>query len=143
MFMPGLEAEVIDASHEEMRKSLDDALANAHHWYSQALTNEKLVSELRSSTSWRITWPMRVITRTLRWVLMLPIGVLKVVARKGIAFLIRFLLGVPTLRKPASALLKRYPRIHAHLLQFARHRGLIRADMTPSASAPFHPAQKN
>lgn len=135
-------AGALEAAQEEMRKSLDDALANAHHWYSQAQVNEKLVSELRSSTSWRITWPMRAITRTLRWTLMLPVRVLKLIARKGVAFLIRFLLGVPALRKPASALLKRYPRVHAHLLQFARHRGLIRADMTPSISTPFHPAQK-
>ncbi len=134
--------EAIKASQEEMRKSLDEALANAHHWYSQAMANEKLVSQLRSSTSWRITWPMRAITRVLRWMFILPVRALKLVTRKGMAFLIRFLLDVPVLRRPASALLKRYPRIHAHLLQFARHRGLIRADMTPSISTPFHAPQK-
>jgi len=132
----------IEAAQEETRKALDQALANAHHWYEQAMTNEKMVNELRNSTSWRVMSPMRAITRALRWTLMLPVRLLRSVARKGVAFLIRFLLGVPALRKSASALLKRYPRIHAHLLQFARHRGLIRADMKPSVSAPFHTSQK-
>lgn len=119
------------------RRQLDESLSNAHHWFLQATANEQLVSELRSSTSWRITWPLRVIMLVLRRTLKLPARLIKAVIRNSAALLIRCLVALPALRKPIGRVVKRYPRVHARLLQFARHRGLIPAITPVEESAPL------
>jgi O-antigen chain-terminating methyltransferase len=133
-------AQDLSAQVNDLNARLNDALGSAHHWWTNAKAHESRVNAILSSTSWRITWPMRVIMRALLWTVMLPVRLIKAVARKGAALLVRCLLAMPVLRKPISAGLKRYPRLHAHLLQFARHRGLIRANMAPATSTPVDEA---
>nr|BFD40621.1 hypothetical protein FFPRI1PSEUD_21200 [Pseudomonas sp. FFPRI_1] len=135
------QANEIEAAHQQARTTLDEALANAHHWYAQAIANEKLVTALHKSTSWRITWPMRVITRALRWTLLLPVRLIRAVMRRGAVMLIRYLLDLPALSRSLIVFLKRYPRLYAHLRGFARHRGLIRANQISTTNTDFITSQ--
>lgn len=127
----------IETAHQQMQNTLDEALANAHYWYAQAIANEKLVTALHKSTSWRITWPMRAITRALRWTLLLPVRLIRAVMRKGAEMLIQSLLALPALSRPLIVFLKRYPRIYGHLHRFASHRGLIRGSLISTANSGF------
>lgn len=114
-----------ESRQKETQQQLSESLANAHHWYLQAIAHEEQVRALQQSTSWRITRPLRALTTMMRGFFILPARVMKAGLRTVGLRLMRWVLAHPTLRDRVNERLKRYPRLHAHLQQFARSRGLV------------------
>lgn len=108
-----------------IQHQLHESLGSAHHWWQQTVALEQRIKALLSSTSWRITWPLRGLSRAVRWTLMLPIRLAKSIARPVIHLVIRQALGRPALRMKLSNLLRRHPKLHQHLRLFAKRRSLI------------------
>lgn len=51
---------------ESTERSLNESLANAHHWWLQAEEYRARLEDIQRSTSWRLTWPLRFIIKALR-----------------------------------------------------------------------------
>lgn len=113
-----------------IQHQLHESLGSAHHWWQQTVAHEQRIKALLSSSSWRITWPLRVLSRAVSWTLMLPVKLVKSVARPVIHLAMRQALGRPALRMKLSNLLRRHPKLHQHLRLFAKRRSLI--DGVPS-----------
>ena len=104
-----LEAQLHDAGSQ-----LAAALANAEHWYARTMA-------LENSTSWQLTRPLRAGRRALSS----PLQIVKNSLRRLLAPLMRLVLGRPGLRRHLNQQLRRHPRLHDRLKQFAQNRGLV------------------
>ena len=92
-----------------------------HRW----LEAERLSYELGSvykSKSWRITWPLRLIGRMLRWCLFLPVRfarivkrLVKKILRPILLMTMRPILRQPGLKRVISSILRRFPSLHNRL----------------------------
>lgn len=121
----GLEDRMHTIQHQ-----LNESLGNAHHWWQQAVEQEKRVKALLGSTSWRITWPLRAISYSVSWIASLPIRLVKATARPLLHMAMRTVLGRPTLRARLARMIQRHPKLHQHLRLFAKRRNLI-SDFPP------------
>lgn len=110
---------------QRAQRQLAESLNNAHHWYVTASTNEQRVKDLLSSTSWRITRPLRMLGIAVRWLARLPVRLVKTVFRPIIISAIRVVLKRPSLKNRLNNLIKRFPKVYRHLLQFACNQGLL------------------
>lgn len=110
---------------QRTQEQLTESLNNAHHWYVMADASEQRVNDLLNSTSWRITWPLRMLTTATRWLVRLPVRLVKAVFRPILLSSIRVVLKRPSLKNRLNNLVKRFPKIYRHLLQFAYYRGLL------------------
>lgn len=110
---------------QRTQRQLAESLNNAHHWYVTASINEQRVKDLLSSTSWRITRPLRMLGIAVRWLATLPVRLVKTVFRSIIISAIRVVLKRPSLKNRLNNLIKRFPKVYRHLLQFACNQGLL------------------
>lgn len=122
-----------DARFHEMSQRLDAALSDTHQWYLQANAHEARVNALLKSTSWRITWPLRICMQAISWLVMLPVRAVKWVVRSVLVKALRYLLRNPEVFKRVNNTVKSHPRIWAHLKQFALHRGLMQVQPESSS----------
>lgn len=143
---------VHQANHQHWTQ-LQESLGNAHHWYLRATEAEQhhaaaqqRINDLLNSTSWKITAPLRGLRRLIAWLLALPFRAIKVLLRPLLSRVIRFALNRPEVRTRWANRLRKYPKVFAHLRQFAINRGLVIAQpITVAApvqvSSPVRPAQ--
>ncbi len=143
---------VHQANHQHWEQ-LQESLGNAHHWYLRATEAEQhhsaaqqRINDLLHSTSWKITAPLRGLRRLIAWLLALPFRAIKLLLRPLLSRAIRFALNRPALRQRWVNRLRKYPKVFAHLRQFAINRGLVIAQpITVAApvqvSSPVRPAQ--
>lgn len=108
-----------------IQNQLNESLGSAHHWWQQAIAHEQRIKALLSSTSWRITWPLRVFSRAVGWTVSLPFRLAKSVTRPVLHLAMRLVLGRPVFRVKLARLLQRHPKLHQHLRLFAKRRNLI------------------
>lgn len=132
---------------------LQESLGNAHQWYLRATEAEQhhaaaqqRINDLLHSTSWKITAPLRGLRRLIAWLLALPFRAIKVLLRPLLSRAIRFALNRPALRQRWANRLRKYPKVFAHLRQFAINRGLVVEPPMPTLasvqeSAPVQTAQ--
>jgi len=113
---------------------LQESLGNAHHWYLRATeagqhhaAAQQRINDLLHSTSWKITAPLRGLRRLIAWLLALPFRAIKALLRPLLSRAIRFALNRPALRQRWANRLRKYPKVFAHLRQFAINRGDIAA----------------
>lgn len=117
---------------QRTQEQLTESLNNAHHWYVMANANEQRVNDLLNSTSWRITWPLRVLMTATRWLVKLPLRLIRLMFRLLLLAAIRVVLKRPELKYRLHNQVKRFPRLYQHLLKFASRQGLL------SPSSPFY-----
>lgn len=114
----------LHAQNHALQTRLDESLRNAHLGWLAASAHEQTIQSLKSSGSWRITWPLRKGLDVVRWLMRVP-GIL---FRPGFAPLLRrvmrFVLNRPRLRQYASSMLQKTPRIYWALFRFGRKAGL-------------------
>ncbi|MHC8386320.1 class I SAM-dependent methyltransferase [Pseudomonas sp. LB3P14] len=118
---------------QQARQQRDEALAQAHEIWLQSCADNSRVQALMSSTSWRLTTPLRWCARSVRWLGSSFARLLKSGARRIVVAGLRHTLGRPALRRWLNASLKRYPRLYEALKRFAFNRGLM-----VSASVSHH-----
>lgn len=114
---------------KQSQVKLTEALATAGHLAAQTETHHARVQALLSSTSWRISSPLRGASIAARWVLALPVRFLKAVFRPMVSGLMAGVLSRPGLSQRLNRLLKKFPRLHAHLRAFAIHREFLQKDI--------------
>ncbi|MDM9652747.1 methyltransferase domain-containing protein [Pseudomonas wenzhouensis] len=122
---------VHQANHQHWTQ-LQESLGNAHHWYLRATEAEQhhaaaqqRINDLLHSTSWKITAPLRGLRRLIAWLLALPVRAIKALLRPLLSRVIRFALNRPEVRTRWANRLRKYPKVFAHLRQFAINRGLV------------------
>lgn len=143
---------VHQANHQHWTQ-LQESLGNAHHWYLRATEAEQhhaaaqqRINDLLHSTSWKITAPLRGLRRLIAWLLALPFRAIKALLRPLLSRAIRFALNRPEMRTRWANRLRKYPKVFAHLRQFAINRGLVVEPAMPTLasvqeSAPVQTAQ--
>ncbi|CAD5105890.1 FkbM family methyltransferase [Zestomonas carbonaria] len=115
-----------EAQARQLQQQLNESLSNAHHWHLQANAQEVRVNALLGSTSWRITWPLRIAMEGLRGLVRLPWRMFKALLRPVALLAMRAVLRRPGLRQRLAGCLRRCPRVFQHLRRFAMYRGLLR-----------------
>jgi O-antigen chain-terminating methyltransferase len=136
---------------EQTTQQLNESLGNAHNWYVRATEAEQhhaaaqqRINDLLHSTSWKITAPLRGLRRLIVWLLALPFRAIKALLRPVLSRVIRFALNRPALRQRWANRLRKYPKVFAHLRQFAIKRGLVVEPPMPTlasmqVSSPVQP----
>lgn len=127
---------VHQANHQHWTQ-LQESLGNAHHWYLRATEAEQhhaaaqqRINDLLNSTSWKIAAPLRGLRLLIAWLLGLPVRAIKALLRPLLSRAIRFALNRPALRQRWANRLRKYPKVFAHLRQFAINRGYINAPLS-------------
>ncbi|MHA6140845.1 class I SAM-dependent methyltransferase [Pseudomonas mohnii] len=124
---------------QQARQQRDEALAQAHEIWLKSCVDQSRVQALMSSTSWRITAPLRWCVKSVRWLGGSFTRLIKSGARRAVVVGLRHTLGRPGLRRRLNASLKRFPRFHETLKRFAHARGLMAARYdTGNSTVPQH-----
>ena len=118
-----------------------DAENIAHNQKLIITDKQKQIDALKSSTSWRLTYPIRFFVNFLKWLAKLPIRALKSIARKLLKGLIILIINIPPLRSFFSKEIKKYPKLYGHLKRFSIHRNIFKADDIESLSMRATEAQ--
>lgn len=108
-----------------IQQQLNESLSSTQHWWQQAVAQEQRVKALLNSTSWRITWPLRTLSKAVGWTVKLPFRLTKAVARSVLHLCMRLALKHPSLRAKLARRLQRHPKLRQHLWLFAKNRNLI------------------
>jgi len=146
-----LKFDELKLANEALQRSLDESLKNAHHWYTEAVAHQQHIAalgdahayqhqtvsaltdqiqQLRTSTSWRVTAPMRqgvIVTRKLA---SSPVQTSKHLARTAL----KGVLNQPRLRTLIKKILVRHPPTYARLQRLAAR--LRAAPVAPFQSVP-------
>jgi hypothetical protein len=116
----------------QFARRIEEVLAETHRWQQQ-------YRDIVVSTSWRVTAPLRglkeatgllgpslvrAVRRTLGWMALI---------------LLKPALRVSAIRTAASRCVRRFPRLHAHVVAFARARRLIPAEAPASVAGSAMP----
>jgi len=133
----------LEAELQQTRQQRDEALAKAHEIWLQSCAYNSRVQALMSSTSWRLTAPLRWCVRSVRGVISSFTRLLKSGVRRIMVVGLRHTLGHPALRRRLSTSLKRSPRLYESLKRFAYNHGLLVAASvspheTPNREVPQH-----
>lgn len=128
----------LETELQQTRRQRDEALAKAHEIWLQSCADNSRVQALMSSTSWRLTAPLRWCTRSVRWLVSSFTRLLKNATRRIVVSGLRHTIGHPALRRRLNAGLKRHPRLHEALKRFAYKYGLL-----VSASVPRNETQNS
>jgi SAM-dependent methyltransferase len=112
----------------EFNRRLDQAVAEARHWQQQ-------YTSLITSTSWRITRPLRACKSLGTKAVQKMSQLCKVPIAWLLAKAIGLTLKWPALGRWVNLRLKAFPGLRAHMLMFAQKRGLV----VSASEAPGHP----
>lgn len=134
-------------ANEALQRSLDESLKNAHHWYTEAVAHQQHIAalgdahahqhqtvsaltdqiqQLRKSTSWRVTAPMRQGVIVTRKLVSSPRQTSRHLARTAV----KKILDQPRLRTLIKKILVRHPPTYARLQKLA-------ARLRAAPAAPF------
>lgn len=98
------------------------------HYQIALADKQKQIDALKNSTSWRITYPLRLFNSFLIWLTALPVRVARAIARHLLKSLILIVIKINPLRSLASKCIQPYPSLHGHLKRFSIHRGILNTD---------------
>jgi SAM-dependent methyltransferase len=111
-----------EARAAALQRQLDESLGNAHLWYTRAVAYEAHQRAMLTSTSWRLTAPLRFCVRAAGGVLKSPRQTVKWCIRGVANRAVRFVLARPRLSMKLNRALKKFPRLHTRLSNLARNR---------------------
>jgi O-antigen chain-terminating methyltransferase len=106
---------------EKLEAEMNLSLGNAHNWYMRALAHEQQLEAVRRSTSWRLTVPLRIVSRALYWPARGGRSSLADALRRAAPHARLWLARRPAIQRQVLAILHRTPRLEAKL------RGLLQA----------------
>ncbi|EIK95636.1 chromosome segregation ATPase [Pseudomonas sp. M47T1] len=115
----------IEAQLEHARQERDEALAKAHEFWLKSCADESTVHALTSSTSWRMTAPLRWSVHTVRVLPGAFAKALKNAPRRVLIGGVRFVLARPALLQGLNNAIKLSPRLHGAFKNFAHNNGVI------------------
>jgi len=129
------------SSHQQALKEASLKIAAtecAINNYELALADkQKQIDQLKNSTSWRLTYPLRLFNKLLLWLIALPVRVARGIARHLLKSLILVIFKIRPLRSLLSKKLKSYPSLYGHLKRFSINRKILKTDTADSlTSAP-------
>lgn len=120
------------SKEQDLHSKIDELNKSSHHWWTTA---DQLTKELQSvyhSKSWRITWPLRKVMQSIRFIVKLPfkilksfIKLLKGLLKKIIVPFIDFVLKRPSLKYKAKTYMDRFPRLKARFKSLAISSGIL------------------
>ncbi|WP_236429394.1 SAM-dependent methyltransferase, partial [Pseudomonas syringae] len=100
---------------DDLNARLNASLGNAHHWWLQATAYERQLAAIHSSTSWRISAPLRMVARAIYWPFRSSRSTLGQVLRRSVPHARLWLARRPVIERPVLAVLKSSPWLHAKL----------------------------
>ncbi|MDZ5601441.1 class I SAM-dependent methyltransferase [Pseudomonas sp. RP23018S] len=146
--MSDLQFDELKLANDALQRSLDESLKNAHHWYTEVLAHQQHIAtlgdasayhhqtvsalteqiqQLRKSTSWRVTAPMRQGVIVTRKLVSSPVQTSRHLARTAL----KRVLDQPRLRTLIKKILVRHPPTYVRLQKLA-------ARLRAAPAAPFH-----
>lgn len=131
------EARNLELQLQQVRQHLSEVQHNAHRWYLQANAYEAQAKDVLSSTSWRITKPLRLLTIGLRRLIAAPSQAIRRLLRSVLSWAMRWVMGRPELRRRLVDRLRRHQALFQHLKLFALSHGLLGPAHIPRAHAPI------
>lgn len=127
---------------EAIREEQNQLHQDNHHYRQLVETQQQRIDALLNSTSWRITWPLRILSKPVKWLVLLPVGSIKALLRPLLKLAIVVVMKHQGLRESLSRILQRWPTVYAHLKQFALYRGLM-SGMEPGVLPTVCPASQH
>ena len=114
------------------KAKVDELNHSSHHWWTVADRLNRDLQAVYASRSWRFTRPMR----ALGWLLRrggngiravpgLTVLAVKAMGKPLVASAIRFAMARPSLKKPAVAWVRKFPKLKTRLRHFAQARGIV------------------
>lgn len=111
---------------------IDELNHSSHHWWTVADGLSHEIQALYNSKSWRITWPLRMVMRSIRqlsfplirlirWLCSLPKRIVKRILRIAV----RYVLARPGLLAKGTRLLANRPRLKARLRPLVNDNGIL------------------
>lgn len=107
------------------RRERDEALAQAHEFWLKSCATDSAVQALTSSTSWRMTAPLRRFIHALRFTPGDFKRTLEHAPRQIVVVGVRFVLARPVLLQRLNSVIKRIPGLHRKLKKLAHDDGVI------------------
>lgn len=124
------------AQTEQVRAELNASLGNAHHWYLRASDYEQQLQAVHSSTSWRVTAPLRALVKAMHWPFQSGKSATSRTLRKVAPHARLWVARRPTIQRPVIAFLDRNPRLTAKLRQL--YQQAAQAEAVQNAADPRH-----
>ena len=121
-------------SIQSLLAEINISLGNAHNWHQRATAYEQQLEDMRSSTSWRITAPLRLIVRAIYWSFRSTRSPLSQLLRRGVPHARLWLDRRPLIQRPLMAILNRCPWLLAKLRSL--HQSTLNPDAAATASDP-------
>jgi SAM-dependent methyltransferase len=118
-----------ESQRRELTRRVEQTLTEAHRW-------QREHQAIMSSTSWRITHPLRVLKPLTVRVLGMPARLCKRLLVGTALVAIGIAIRTPGVRAMARLGIRRFPRLHSHTVAFARSRGLIPTAAAGGRTAP-------
>lgn len=127
------------AELDAAKAKIDELNHTSHHWWTVADGLNQELQRVYSSKSWRITWPLRMVMKSIkklfslllwliRWMTTLP----KRIVRRILRVAMHFVLARPRLKAIVSRFLASRPELKARLRLFASNNGML---ANPSVSS--------
>lgn len=117
-------------------QQLNASLGNAHSWYLRATAYEQQLHAVHCSSSWRVTAPLRLIVRAMRWPFRSTRTPLRRVLGRSAVHVHGWLARKPGLQRPVMSVLNRSPRLVAKLRTL--YKSSLPPEPAPVASDPQH-----
>jgi len=112
-------------SISELKEQLNESLNKAHFWWVEAENRQAFISQLRNSTSWRVSTPIRVVKRLYLKLINALFTKVKENIKTILKNLVVIVFNFPVFSKKLNKLVRMFPNLHNHLRFFANHHGLV------------------
>lgn len=116
----------------EARNQIAQLHESNHKWWSIADQESKTLKVIYASWSWKITWPLRKLSGTIKWIFKLPVLLVRWIVHLADRFVswiivkvMAFAINKNNIRPKLLAHVNKYPRLKARLYIIGQKRGLF------------------
>jgi len=120
--------------NQDLRNRLTDSLTKANHFYLAAESASETVGKLLGSTSWRITFPLRLLKSFFASLIRVTITFSHHLVKPLLLSLAKWIVRHPKLAHGFRRALVRFPRLYSQATRFLRHQ--LAKDPHPAGSQP-------